>query len=323
MINLTIRSYKGEIDLQAISDLLNACEAVDELNKGASVSELQEISNNPSLDKVRDIRLWEDANSKLIGIGHLSISTSDEAINGFLLCCVHPNARSGNLERQIVTWAEERMREVQQERGVSVKLHISARDDKVGLIALLESNGFKSESYGLIMRRSLKEPIPEPQLPASFTLRQVRSQQDAEAWVEFYHQSFIDDSDYHDLTVEHYKYQLRNPTYRPELDLVAIAPDGTFAACCECSINPESNTRNRYSEGWIDKLGTRRGFRRIGLGRAMLLTGMRQLQAAGMDIAKLSVNFDNPNGALQLYESVGFHKLYTLISYVKDWTLDK
>ncbi|MDF5721305.1 MAG: GNAT family N-acetyltransferase [Rhizonema sp. PD37] len=323
MINLTIRSYKGETDLQAISDLLNACEAVDKLNKGASVSELQEASNDISIDKARDIRLWEDANCKLIGIGYLSLSTSDETINALLLCCVHPNARSGNLERQIVAWAEQRMREVQQERDVSVKLHISARDDKVGLIALLESNGFKSESYVLIMRRSLKEPIPEPQLPASFTLRQVRSQQDAEAWVEFYHRSFIDNSSYYNLTVEHFHNLRSPPTYRPELDLVAIAPDGTFAACCDCSINPESNKRNRHSEGWIDKLGTRRGFRRIGLGRAMLLFGMRQLQAAGMDIAKLAVDFDNPNGALQLYESVGFHKLYTLISYVKDWTLEK
>jgi len=143
MISLTIRSYEGETDFQAISDLLNACEAVDELNQWTSVSELRQASDDPSLDKARDIRLWEDADSKLIGIGHLSISTSDEVIDGFLSCRVHPKARSGNLEKQIVVWAEERMREVQQERGVSVKLRTSARDDKAGFIALLESSGFK------------------------------------------------------------------------------------------------------------------------------------------------------------------------------------
>lgn len=146
IISRTIRSYEVEVDLQAISDLLNACEAVDQLNQGASVS-VQEIYGDPSLDKARDIRLWEDADSKLIGIGYLSISTSDEVIDGLLSCCVHPNARSGNLERQIVAWGEERMREVQQERVVSVKLRTSARDDNVVFIALLESSGFKSESY--------------------------------------------------------------------------------------------------------------------------------------------------------------------------------
>lgn len=199
-----------------------------------------------------------------------------------------------------------------------LQLRASARDDKAGFIALLESSGFKSERCLLTMTRSLKEPITVPQLPANFTLRQVKPQQDAEAWVEMHNQSFIDAWNHHPLTVEHYKYLQSHPTYRPDLDLVAIAPDGTFAACCKCIINRESNTRNGHNEGWIDELGTRRGFRRIGLGRAMLLSGMRQLQAAGMDMAKLSVDFNNPNSALQLYESVGFHKLYTWISYIKD-----
>ncbi|MEH2313974.1 MAG: GNAT family N-acetyltransferase [Nostoc sp.] len=318
MISLIVRSYEGETDLQSISDLLKACEAVDKLNQEASVCELRQASDDPSLDKGRDVRLWEDPEGKLIGIGHLEISTSDEIVNGFLSCRVHPSARSGNLERQIIAWGEERMRQVQQDLGVGVKLSTAARDDKAGFIALLESSGFKSERYLLTMRRSLKEPIPEPHLPANFTLRQVRDQQDAEAWVEMHNQSFIDTWNHHKLTVEHYKYLRSHPTYRPDLDLVAIAPDGTFAACCKCIINLESNTRNGHNEGWIDELGTRRGFRRIGLGRAMLLFGMRQLQAAGIDIAKLSVDFNNPNGALQLYESVGFHKLYTWISYIKD-----
>ncbi|WP_375509344.1 GNAT family N-acetyltransferase [uncultured Nostoc sp.] len=318
MISLTIRSYEGETDLQAISDLLKACEAVDEENQEASVSELREASNDPSFDKARDIRLWEDADRKLIGIGHLSISTSDEVINGFLSCHVHPSARSGNLERQIIAWGEERMREVQQERDVRVKLRAFTRDDKTGFIALLESSGFKSDRYLLTMRRSLKEPIPQPQLPASFTLRQVIAQQDAEAWVEMYNQTFIDEWNHSELTVEYYKYLRSKDTYRPDLDLVAIAPDGTFAACCRCIAGLESNTRTADNEGSIEELGTRRGFRRIGLGRAMLLSGMRQLQAAGINVAKLSVDFNNPSGALQFYESVGFHKLYTWISYVKD-----
>ena len=317
MISLTIRSYQGETDLQLISDLLKACQAVDEENQEASVSELRQASNDPSFDKAHDIRLWEDADQKLIGIGHLSISTSDEVINGFLSWCVHPSARSSNLERQIIIWGEERMREIQQERGVRVKLRADARDDKAGFIALLESSGFKSECYLLTMKRSLQEPISEPQFPVNFTLRQVKPQHDAEAWVEMYNQSLIDDCNHHPLTVEHYKYLRSHPAYRPDLDLVAIAPDGTFAGCCECAINPD-NIRTGHNEGWVSQLGTRRGFRRMGLGRAMLLSGMRHLQAAGADMAKLSVYFNNPNGALQLYESVGFYKLYTWISYVKD-----
>lgn len=76
--------------------------------------------------------------------------------------------------------------------------------------------------------------------------------------------------------------------------------------------------RNRSNDGWIVRLGTRRGFRRMGLGRAMLLAGMHRLKAVGMDTAKLGVDAENPLGAGRLYESVGFRKIYTQISYIKD-----
>ncbi len=115
-----------------------------------------------------------------------------------------------------------------------------------------------------------------------------------------FNQTFIDHWNYHPLTVETHKHWFTDPNYKPEFDLVAIAPDGTFAAFCFCYINPEENEHFARKEGWIADLGTRRGFRKIGLGRAMLLAGLHQLKAAGMDTAKLGVDADNPNGASRL-----------------------
>lgn len=43
----------------------------------------------------------------------------------------------------------------------------------------------------------------------------------------------------------------------------------------------------------------------------MLLAGIHQLKAAGMDTAKIYVDVENPTGALRLYESVGFSKVHT------------
>jgi mycothiol synthase len=50
----------------------------------------------------------------------------------------------------------------------------------------------------------------------------------------------------------------------------------------------------------------------------LLLRGLQQLKAAGMDTAKIGVDAENPLGARQLYESVGFQKLHTRLMYVKD-----
>ena len=218
------------------------------------------------------------------------------------------------------------MREVSQERGVQVKLRSGSRATQSDSpsktlrdrIALLESCAFIADRYFFTMERSLSLPIPESQLPDGFTIRQVRSNEDAEAWVELFNQSFIDHWNHHDLTVESYKHWLTDPDYKPELDLVAVAADGTFAAFCHCDISPEDNKRSGRNEGWISTLGTRRGFRRKGLGRAMLLAGMQRLKVAGVDTARLGVDTENPSGAGQLYESVGFRKLYTQIMYVKD-----
>ncbi|NEU75713.1 hypothetical protein PI95_024925 [Hassallia byssoidea VB512170] len=45
-----------------------------------------------------------------------------------------------------------------------------------------------------------------------------------------YNQTFIDEWNHSDLTVEYYKYLQSHPAYRPDLDLVAIAPDGNASS---------------------------------------------------------------------------------------------
>jgi mycothiol synthase len=317
MIKLKTRPYRDETDLYAIADLLNACEVVDRLEQWTSVSDLQLEFNDPSLDKAKDILLWENPDRKLIGFNQIWIPQTGEANDGFLWFRVHPEARGGEIERQMIAWGERRMREVAAKRGVGMKLRTGVRDRQIDRIALLESCGFTSDREFQTMERSLSEPISEPQLPSGFTLRHAQGSQEAEAWVEMRNQACIDHWNYHPLTVEEHVHWLTDPNYRPELDLIAVARDRTFAAFCSCNIFPQENERNGSNDGWISSLGTRRGFRRLGLGRAMLLAGMNQLKIAGMEKVRLGVDAKNPNGARQLYESSGFRKLHSSVLYVK------
>ncbi|WP_228060671.1 MULTISPECIES: hypothetical protein [unclassified Coleofasciculus] len=89
MITLTMRPYAGEADLEAIAHLINTCEAVDRLDSGTSVSELQRSLDEPSVDKARGLCLWEDAEGQLIGFGRLWIAPTGEVIDGFLGIRVH------------------------------------------------------------------------------------------------------------------------------------------------------------------------------------------------------------------------------------------
>jgi mycothiol synthase len=317
MATLTMRPFQGEADLNTIAYLINSCDAVDKLEEGTSVTELWEELNTPSVDQNRDMRLWEDSDGRLIGFGYLWITEPSEKIDGYLSSYIHPSFRSHDLETQILEWASERMCQVSQECGVPVNLRSRARDYQTERRAFLENHGFKCDRYFFTMERNLSETIAKPIFPEGFTLHQMH-EEDAEAWIEMFNQSFIDHWNHHDITLENLKHWLKQSTYRRDLDLVATAADGTFAAFCYSEINLEENVRNKRNEGYIELLGVRRGFRRLGLGRAILLSGLHQLKAAGVDTVRLGVDADNPNGALQLYESVGFRKIWTKLSYVKD-----
>ncbi|MEG4419641.1 GNAT family N-acetyltransferase [Microcoleus sp. LAD1_D5] len=318
MANLSGRCYGRDRDLGAIAHLINTCEEVDRLDQGTSISELQQEFNQPSLDVARDIRLWEDAEGKLIGFSQLSVSEPGEVIDGWLWFRVHPDARGGDVEATAIAWGEVRMREVSAMRGGRVKLRTYARAEDCDRISVLGSCGFKVDRYFFRMARSLSEAIPEPHFPEGFTLRQFPGEQDAAAWVEMFNQSFIDHWNHHDLTVDKFKHELAKPHYRNDLDLIAVADDGTFVSFCYCEISVEECDRTGRNEGWIACLGTRRGFRKMGLGRAMLLAGLHRLKAAGVATAIVGVDAENSSGAMGLYESAGFHNIRNSISYVKD-----
>ncbi len=133
-----------------------------------------------------------------------------------------------------------------------------------------------------------------------------------------FNQTFIDHWNHQDITVESVKNKLKDPKYQPELSLVVVSSDGTFAAFCDCQIHSENNELNGRKDGLISILGTRRNFRKRGLGSSILLSALKLLKAEGMETAILYVDADNLSGATQLYESVGFYRVNTQIAYVKE-----
>lgn len=315
---LTFRPYKSETDLETIAELLNSSESANEFHEWPSPAEILMQLEAPSVDKQRDICLWEDSNSQLMAIAGLMIPEIGADIAGILWFRVDPQTKGNNLAAQILEWGEKRMGEVGRERNVKVKVLCGTHGDNSQRISLLESCGFEIERYFLTMERSLTEPIPEAEFPEGFTLKHIDSEVDAAAWAEMFNQTFIDHWNHQDITVESVKDKLNDPKYRSELSLVAVAPDGTFAAFCDCQIHPENNQLNKRKDGFVNPLGTRRGFRKQGLGRGILLSALKFLKAEGMETAMLYVDADNLSGATRLYESVGFQRVNTQIAYIKE-----
>jgi mycothiol synthase len=300
-----------------IANLVKLNEPTGQLDEDTSVYDLQRFFEAPNVDKAHDLRLWTDPNGKLIGFGQLLIPEPSHEIEGYLYFDVHSTQDSDAIRAEILQWSEQRMQEVGKQADLPVKLRTRLRNEKIARRMLLEKQGFATERCFLTMACTLDQPLPSLKLPDGFTLRSLRGKQDIRAWVELFNESFIDHWNHQDVTAMSVRHWLKNPHYKPELNLVAVAPDNTFSAFCVGYINQEENARNRRNEGWIKLLGTRRGFRKLGLGRATLLAGMRQLKAIGVERVNLGVDAQSMTNATRLYESLGFQSINTWLSYVK------
>jgi ribosomal protein S18 acetylase RimI-like enzyme len=98
--------------------------------------------------------------------------------------------------------------------------------------------------------------------------------------------------------------------FDPELDIVAVAPDGTFASYTIAWKDPVSRI------GSFEPFGTRPGFRGSGVSRAVIHEGFRRLAARGMEHARIYTAGFNHQAA-RLYQSCGFSQVDTERTYLK------
>jgi mycothiol synthase len=243
---------------------------------------------NTVFDARRGVRLWKE-DDELVGFGWL------EELDRVVMQ-VHPRLRgSGLLEGEMLGWAARRTRVVYGEHAGD-ELWTRVAEDEPRLAALLADLGFERDpDHALKMSRGLDAPIPESVLPDGWIVREVGGEEEWEERVEIHRDVWHPSR----VTLEAYQRLRTAPGYDPRLDLVAVAPDGRFGSYCICWFDPESGT------GLFEPLGTRTMYRGHGLGRSVMLEGLRRLEELGAHTAFVTALHDN-EAARNLYEYVGF-----------------
>jgi ribosomal protein S18 acetylase RimI-like enzyme len=277
----TFRAYGDLDDRQSMIDLLIAVRPPERISDYPSIVDLQELLSIPQIQSTT--RLWED------GVGQLVAFAFVDTYNN-LRFEMAPRARDGEVMHQIVDWGEACVRRGGRTYGESLTLDACCREDDAGCITLLKNHGFAAQEVrSLIMARSLRYPIAEPQLPHGFGIRPITGEAEAGALVALHRAAHQTGN----LTLEDRLSWMRVPEYDPALDLVATAPDGRLAAYCRCLISEEENARSGRNEGWTDPIGTHPDFQRQGLASALLLRGMFLLRERGIETARLATSSDN------------------------------
>jgi ribosomal protein S18 acetylase RimI-like enzyme len=75
--------------------------------------------------------------------------------------------------------------------------------------------------------------------------------------------------------------------------------------------------RTGSQEGYIASIGVLRAYRHRGLGTALLAQSLHALKRAGMEVAELGADPENPTGAMRIYERMGFRVRRMGMAYQK------
>ena len=236
---------------------------------------------NPDIEKMKleeNVFIWETENGQITGVlipeGH-----------GLAFPQVHPDFRTPELDEEMIATAEERLTTTGKDDRPKLNFWIDSKDKSFQEI--LTRRGFRRvelpETREVQHRRSLDEPLPDAPAIPGYT---IHSQGDG---LELLERCYASGLGFHndDIHVardnrDHpnwYHHIQSAPLYRRDLDIVAIASDGSIASFC--TIWFDDVTRTAY----IEPVATVPAHQRKGLGKAVILEGLHRIKRMGCKTA--------------------------------------
>lgn len=257
------------------SDIVQMRDLLYRLPNGDGVVDFEEAIQLPEVRP--NICLWHQ-DDHLIAFAYV-----DNYDN--LWFALDPACLASPVPSEIVAWGLACLRRRNQSGATGLTLDAVCRADDHQRLALLEKFGFvRGEERSLQYSRSLNEPVQVIPCPPGFQLRSVRGEEEVDDLVTLHRAAFGTDQ----MTVAQRLAIMRAPQYDPSLDLVAVAPGGELAGFCTGGIDPSIPTC-----GTTDPVGVHPGYRRLGLGKALLSAALQALKARGVKTVTFGTSSQN------------------------------
>jgi mycothiol synthase len=317
---LGFRRFRGPSDFPRMVEVAKRSKAADGIEEVDSVEEMaRNYANLKNSDPYQDLVIAE-VNGEVIGYKRVEWWAEHDGTHiyghvGFLV----PEWRGKGIGRALIRHSEQRLREIATAAGHSrerAPLFDSAvYDSQTGLAELLRIEGYAPVRYGYDMVRPNLEDIPDAPLPEGVEVRPVLPEHYRAIW-EAENEAFRD----HWGTSQHDEQDFvrwqDNQWFQPHIWQVAWDGD-QVVGMVRNFILPEENKRYGRLRGYTENISVRRPWRKRGVARALIARSFRLLKDLGMQEAALSVDAENPSGALKLYESMGFQVTRCATSYRK------
>ncbi|MFN8488952.1 MAG: GNAT family N-acetyltransferase [Caldilineaceae bacterium] len=300
----TARLYRDETDYELMRSLLRDTYPLTTPPLNCTLGDLdwwRATTNDPAV--LSKVRLWFDPFDLLVaftwpGKGQIDVM-------------LRPNHRI--VEEEILTQAEAEHRQALSPDTPSSAFCYWSYDIDGVRNTLLTEHGYTRTNEFLVFHTLPLDRLPEPPtLPTDYTIRHVTGEVDLEARVAVHRAAFHPSR----MTVEKHRAVMASPTYRPELDLVAVAPDGSFAAYTIVWFD-EANRM-----GIFEPVGCHPDYQRRGLASAVMIEGLRRLRELGATVAHVNSHLDDSAGA-GLYRSLGFNVTVRIYAWEKQVEVER
>ena len=253
------------------------------------------LLEHESLEK---IGVWED-DGAIVAVAHYEWRLG-EAFFQF-----HPAYR--HLRREMLDYAEQFLFGRSRKDGRKyLCAYVDERDEEFKALVTLRGYHRDKESDRPLSMLIIPEPFPAISLPDGFELKSLADECDwakvnRVLWRGFDNEG-VAPASFEDL--EERRKMFDTPKARRDLKIVAAAPDGEFAALCGMFYEPT----HRYV--YVEPVATDPAYRRLGLGKAVVLAGIRRCADLGAQWAYVGSD-------LEFYQALGFQKVFNSECWVK------
>lgn len=248
---------------------------------------------DPSIEGIDRARVWLDG-AQMVGFAYPTHGRVDILLD----------PRYGFLNEPVLAWAEgDRLREAGPDSSFGAW---SFTGDHERIAALEARHYTQQDAFFYARARAVSAPLPLVIMPLGYSVRNVDPAVDLSARVAVHRSAFDEAS----LTVSRYRRAVESASYRADLDLVAVAPDGSLAAFCLIWHDAVNHV------GAFEPVGTHVAHRRKGLARAVMVEGLRRLAALGAQTALVNTFYEDAP-AVALYEALGFREIDRFYAWTK------
>ncbi|WP_420642200.1 GNAT family N-acetyltransferase [Candidatus Leptofilum sp.] len=315
---LVFRRYHGEEDFPAMAKIINESNRVDGVEWVATVEEIDnDYQHLTNCDSAQDMIVAE-VHGEMVGYGRCSW---EQEVDGdriyFYFAHLLPAWRDEGIRRAMLQFNEDRLRAIAATHPNDGKRWLGgwAAETETHWENLLLTHGYKPIRYFMEMVRPTLDDIPNLPLPAGIEVRRGTLEAWRQIW-EAMREAFQDHWGHTKWPEEEFVGWSKDPNFNPNLWQVAWDGDEVAGGVLNFINQVENETYDR-KRGYTEDIFVRRPWRKQGLAKALIARSFQVLKDEGMTEAALSVDAENPTGAVRLYTGLGFETVKQSAAYRK------